>query len=409
VPVSERQLPRWSDVKPLLRARPLELNPTSRRLAHALTIADLRTAARRRVPRAVFDYTDGAAEGEISLGRARRMFQTLEFSPSVLHDVSEVDTSTTVLGSAAAAPFAFAPTGFTRLMHHEGERAVARVAERHAIPYALSTMGTTSIEDLAAAAPAARKWFQLYVWRDRTAGEELMARARAAGFEALMLTVDVPVAGNRLRDVRNGFSIPPTLTAGTVADIAAHPAWWVNLLTTKPLTFASLSGWDRTIAELIDELFDPTMTMADLEWVRSCWPGPLIIKGIQSVDDARRMAEAGVQAIVLSNHGGRQLDRAPVPLSLVPEVVDTVGDRTEIWVDTGVMSGADIVAAVALGARTVLVGRAYLYGLMTGGAQGVERATAILQREMRRTMQLLGVRSLAELHRGHVKLRTRQG
>jgi L-lactate dehydrogenase (cytochrome) len=337
------------------------------------------------------------------------MFQTLEFSPSVLHDVSEVDTSTMVLGSASGAPFAFAPTGFTRLMHHEGERAVARVAERHAIPYALSTMGTTSIEDVAAAAPAARKWFQLYVWRDRTAGEELMARARAAGFEALMLTVDVPVAGNRLRDVRNGFSIPPTLTAGTVADIAAHPAWWINLLTTKPLTFASLSGWDRTIAELIDELFDPTMTMADLEWVRSCWPGPLIIKGIQSVDDARRMADAGVQAIVLSNHGGRQLDRAPVPLSLVPEVVDTVGDRTEIWVDTGVMSGADIVAAVALGARAVLIGRAYLYGLMTGGAQGVERATTILQREMRRTMQLLGVRSLAELNRGHVKLRTRQG
>lgn len=236
-----------------------------------------------------------------------------------------------------------------------------------------------------------------------------MVRARAAGFEALMLTVDVPVAGNRLRDVRNGFSIPPTLTAGTLADIAAHPAWWVNLLTTEPLTFASLKGWDRTIAELIDVLFDPTMTMADLEWVRSCWRGPLIIKGIQSVGDARRMADAGVDAIVLSNHGGRQLDRAPVPLSLVAEVVDTVGDTTEVWMDTGVMSGADIVAAVALGARIVLVGRAYLYGLMSGGARGVERATTILQREMRRTMQLLGVRSIAELDRRHVKLPARQG
>ncbi len=403
--MSKRQVPKWSDIKPLLRARPVELNATSRQLAGAMTIADLRTLARARVPRAVFDYTDGAAEGEVSLRRARQMFQALEFSPSVLHDVSGVDTSTTLLGRTSAVPFAFAPTGFTRLMHHEGERAVARVAERHGIPYALSTMGTTSIEDVAAAAPEARKWFQLYVWKDRGAGEELMTRANAAGFEALILTVDVPVAGNRLRDARNGFSIPPALTMRTVTDIATHPAWWVNLLTTAPLTFGSLSGWDRTIAELIDELFDPTMTMRDLEWVRSCWGGPLIIKGVQSVDDARRIAEAGVEAIVLSNHGGRQLDRAPVPLSLVAEVVDAVGDRAEVWVDTGVMSGADIVAGLALGARTVLVGRAYLYGLMAGGERGVERAAGILVREMRRTMQLLGVRSVSELSRRHVRIR----
>ena len=403
--MSKRQLPKWSEIKPLLRTRRVERNATSRRLARAMTIVDLRTVARGRVPRAVFDYTDGAAEGELSLLRARRMFQTLEFSPSVLHDVSGVDTSTTVLGRTSAFPFAFAPTGFTRLMHHEGECAVARVGERHGIPYALSTMGTTSIEDVAAAAPQARKWFQLYVWKDRGAGEALMMRASEAGFEALILTVDVPVAGNRLRDARNGFSIPPTLTVRTVADIATHPAWWANLLTTAPLTFASLSGWHRTIAELIDELFDPTMTMQDLEWVRSCWRGPLIVKGIQSLEDARRMADAGVEAIVLSNHGGRQLDRAPVPLGLVAEVVDAVGDRTEVWVDTGVMSGADIVAAVALGARTVLVGRAYLYGLMAGGERGVERAITILSREMRRTMQLLGVRTVSELGRHHVRLR----
>jgi len=403
--VSERQLPKWPDIRPLLRTRPVELNPTRRRLANALTIADLRSLARRRVPRAVFDYTDGAAEAEISLRRARRMFQTLEFSPSVLQGVSDPDTRTTVLGRASSVPFAFAPTGFTRLMHHEGERAVVRVAERHGIPYALSTMGTTSVEDVAAAAPDARRWFQLYVWNDRSAGAELMSRAKAAGFEALMLTVDVPVAGNRLRDARNGFSIPPTLTMKTLADIATHPAWWANLLTTAPLRFASLAGWDRTIAELIDTLFDPTMTMADLEWVRACWDGPLIIKGIQSVADARRMADAGVDAIVLSNHGGRQLDRAPVPLTLVSEAVDTVGDRTEVWMDTGVMTGADILAAVALGAQNVLVGRAYLYGLMAGGERGVERATAILIREMRRTMQLLGVRSIAELDRRCVKLR----
>jgi L-lactate dehydrogenase (cytochrome) len=402
--VSERQLPKWSEIKPLLRVRSFDPNATNRRLAKALTIADLRAQARRRVPRAAFDYTDGAAEGEISIRRARRLFQTLEFSPSVLHDVSEVDTSSVVLGHPSALPFAFAPTGFTRLMHHEGERAVARVAERWGIPYALSTMATTSIEDVAAAAPGARQWFQLYVWKDRAAGAELMTRARAAGFEALMLTVDVPVAGNRLRDVRNGFSIPPALSLRTLSDIASHPAWWTNLLTTAPLTFASLSGWDRTIAELIDELFDPTMTMTDLEWVRSCWQGPLIVKGIQSLGDARRMADAGVEAIVLSNHGGRQLDRAPVPLSLVPRVVEAVGDRTEVWMDTGVMNGADIVAAIALGARNVLVGRAYLYGLMAGGERGVERAVAILSREIHRTMQLLGVRTIAELNARHVSL-----
>lgn len=402
--MSERQIPKWSELKPLLRSRPIELNLTRRRLDRALSISDLRSVARRRTPRAVFDYTDGAAEAEISLRRARDLFDNLEFCPSVLRDVSAVDTTASLLGRWSALPFCFAPTGFTRMMNHQGECAVVRVAERYGIPYALSTMGTTSIEDVAAAAPNARKWFQLYVWKDRTACEELMTRAKAAGFEALILTVDVPVAGMRLRDIRNGFSIPPALTAKTLLDAATHPAWWINLLTTTPLSFASLRSWDRTVAELIDELFDPTMTIADLEWLRSFWDGPLIIKGIQTVSDARRVADAGADAIVLSNHGGRQLDRAPIPLRLVPEVVDAVGDRTEVWLDTGVMSGADIVASVALGAKTTLVGRAYLYGLMAGGERGVERAAEILSREIRRTMQLLGVRSLSELRPQHVKL-----
>ncbi|HEY6470990.1 MAG TPA: alpha-hydroxy acid oxidase [Candidatus Dormibacteraeota bacterium] len=402
--MSERQIPKWSEIRPLLRAKPFSLNATTRRLERALTIADLRAVARRRAPRAVFDYTDGAAEAEISLQRARRLFRDLEFSPSGLQDVSQVDTTTPILGRESALPFAFAPTGFTRLMHHEGESAVARVAESIGIPYALSTLGTTSIEDVAAAAPSARKWFQLYVWRDRGAGEELMIRAREAGFEALMLTVDAPVSGMRLRDVRNGFSVPPKLTPKTVADIATHPAWWINLLTTRPLTFASLSSWDRTIAELMDELFDPTMTMADLEWVRSLWDGPLIIKGVQTVADALRMADAGVDAVVLSNHGGRQLDRAPVPLRLVPAAVEAVGDRTEVWVDTGIMSGADIVAAIALGANVTMIGRAYLYGLMAGGERGVARAVEILTAEIRRTMKLLGVRSVSELGTQHVRL-----
>ena len=402
--MTDRQVPKWSELKPLLRPKPLELNARKRRLDSALTIWDLRRIAKRRTPTSVFDYTDGAAEGEISLRRARDTFAGLEFRPAILHDVSEVDTTTSYLGTPSALPFSLAPTGFTRMMQHEGERAVARVAERAGIPYSLSTMGTTSIEDVAAAAPRARKWFQLYVWKDRSAGEELMRRARAAGFEALVLTVDVPVAGARLRDARNGFSIPPALTAKTVADAALHPAWWLNLLTTEPLQFASLSQWEGTIADLLNALFDPTMTVKDLEWVRSAWDGPLVIKGIQTLDDARLVLDAGADAIVLSNHGGRQLDRAPVPLRLLPEVREALGPDAEIMVDTGVMSGADVVAALALGASSVMVGRAYLYGLMAGGEQGVQRAVDILTSELRRTMQLLGVRSVADLGPQHVRL-----
>lgn len=402
--MSDRQIPKWSELKPLLRPRRIEVNPTRRRLGRALTIGDLRLVARRRTPRAVFDYTDGAAEGEVSLRRARELFGALEFNPSILHDVAATDTTTTILGRPSGLPFTFAPTGFTRMMHHEGERAVARVAERIGVPYALSTLGTTSIEDVALVAPNARKWFQLYVWRDRAAGEDLMTRAKAAGFEALILTVDVPVAGARLRDARNGFSIPPALTVKTIVGAAMHPAWWINLLSTKPLSFASLSAWDGTVGELIDSLFDPSMTIADLEWLRSFWDGPLIIKGIQTVSDARRVVDAGADAIVLSNHGGRQLDRAPVPLRLVPDVLDAVGDRAEVFLDTGIMNGADIVAAMALGANATMVGRAYLYGLMAGGERGVERASQILTAEIRRTMQLLGARTIDDLSPQHVKL-----
>ncbi|MGH8889709.1 MAG: alpha-hydroxy acid oxidase [Acidothermaceae bacterium] len=402
--MGKRQFPRWAELRPLLRPKPVELNPTDRRLRQALTIEDLRTIARRRTPRSVFDYTDGAAEQEVSLHRARELFRNLEFNPSVLRDVSGLDTTTSILGRPSALPFSFAPTGFTRMMNHEGECAVARVAKKRGVPYALSTLGTTSIEDVAAAAPHGRNWFQLYVWRDRAAGEDLMARAKAAGYEALILTVDAPVAGARLRDLRNGFSIPPALTAKTILGAAMHPAWWINLLTTTPLTFASLHAWDGTVAELMNSLFDPSMTIADLEWVRSCWDGPLILKGIQTVDDARRVVEAGANAVVLSNHGGRQLDRAPVPMRLLPDVVEAIGDRAEICIDTGIMSGADIVAALALGATSTMVGRAYLYGLMAGGERGVDRAADILTGEIRRTMQLLGVRTITELTPQHVKL-----
>ena len=402
---TERRLPRWSELRPLLRPRPLELDPTERRLSRALTIDDLRAAARRRTPRAVFDYTDGAAEAESSARRAREAFQRVEFRPRVLRDVTGVDTTTSVLGRPSALPLAFAPTGFTRMMHHQGERAVVRVAEAVGIPYALSTLGTTSIEDVAAAAPGARRWFQLYVWRDRGAGKELVERAQAAGYEALVLTVDVPVAGARLRDARNGLTIPPSLTLRTVVDAATHPAWWLNLLTTEPLEFATLTSSEGTVAELINRMFDPSLTIRDVEWLRETWSGPLVVKGIQHVDDARMVVDLGADAIVVSNHGGRQLDRAPTPLEVLPEMVEAVGDRAEVLLDGGVRSGADVVAAVALGARACLIGRAYLYGLMAGGERGVRRAVDILASEITRTMQLLGTDSVRGLEPAHVRLR----
>ncbi|MFD4196811.1 MULTISPECIES: alpha-hydroxy acid oxidase [Amycolatopsis] len=403
--MTRRRLPRPSELQQILRPKPVKLNPTDRRLSNAHTIADLRTIARRRTPRAVFDYTDGAAELEDSLRRARQAFRSVEFHPNVLRGVSDVDTSVAVLGEQSALPFAFAPTGFTRMMHHEGERAVVRVAQRERIPYALSTMGTTSIEDVAKAAPHARKWFQLYVWRDHAAGAELMRRAEESGYDTLLLTVDTPVAGARMRDVRNGLTIPPTLTLRTFLDGATHPAWWFNLLTTEPLEFASFGSWDGTVAELINALFDPTLSFDDLAWVRETWKGKLVVKGIQNPDDARDVVKHGADAVVLSNHGGRQLDRAPTPLELLTPTLDAVGGDAEVWVDTGILSGGDIVAAMARGASMCLIGRAYLYGLMAGGERGVQRCVDILRQEIIRTMQLLGVRTIDALQPTHATVR----
>ncbi|WP_116102752.1 alpha-hydroxy acid oxidase [Amycolatopsis thermalba] len=403
--MTRRRLPRPSELQQILRPKPVKLNPTDRRLSNAHTIADLRTIARKRTPRAVFDYTDGAAELEDSLRRARQAFRGVEFHPNVLRGVSDVDTSVTVLGEHSALPFAFAPTGFTRMMHHEGERAVVRVAQRERIPYALSTMGTTSIEDVAKAAPHARKWFQLYVWRDHAAGAELMRRAEESGYDTLLLTVDTPVGGARMRDVRNGLTIPPTLTLRTFLDGAMHPAWWFNLLTTEPLEFASFGSWDGTVAELINSLFDPTLSFDDLAWVRETWRGKLVVKGIQNPDDARDVVKYGADAVVRSNHGGRQLDRAPTPLELLTPTLDTIGDDAEVWVDTGILSGGDIVAAMARGASMCLIGRAYLYGLMAGGERGVQRCVDILRQEIIRTMQLLGVRTISDLQPTHATLR----
>jgi L-lactate dehydrogenase (cytochrome) len=390
-----------------MKFKRVELNAKKRRLASALTIDDLRVIAKRRTPQAPFDYTDGAAEEELTLARARQAFKDIEFHPAILRDVSQVDTSRQVLGLPSALPLAIAPTGFTRMMHTEGEVAGTRAAEKFGIPFTLSTMGTTSVEDVVAASPTGRHWFQLYLWTDRERSMELVSRAEKAGYDTLVVTVDVPVAGARLRDKRNGMSIPPALTAKTIVNAIPRPEWWVNFLTTEPLTFAALSSWGGTVAELIDTMFDPTVTFEDITWIRSVWPGKLVVKGVQTLADAKALTHYGVDGIVLSNHGGRQLDRAPIPFHLLPQVAKEVGSDVEVLIDTGIMSGADVVAAVAMGARSTMIGRAYLYGLMAGGYDGVVRGLEIFTDQIERTMRLLGVVSLDELEPAHVTQLTR--
>jgi len=407
--VTRRQWPQWSELQPLLRPRAIQVDTTARRLARVASIRDLRLLARRRAPRAVFDYADGGAGDEISLRRSRSVYARVEFQPRVLRDVSSLDLTTTILGAPAALPLVFAPTGFTRMMHTEGEPAVARTAARTGIPFALSTMGTTSIERLAAEAPGSRLWFQLYLWRDRGASRDLVARAQQAGYEALVLTVDTPVPGLRLRDVRNGLTLPPSLSVKTFAEGALHARWWFDLVTTEPLEFASLKRFDGTVAELAAQVFDPALSMQDLAWLREIWAGPLVVKGITSAEDARAVVDAGADAVVVSNHGGRQLDRAPTPLEQLPVIVDAVGDRAEVYVDGGILSGADVVAAIALGARAALVGRAYLYGLMAGGERGVQKAAEILAKEVAGTLALLGVTRVVDLRPEHVLLRPEVG
>ena len=407
----KRQLPDIETLKGFMRfSNPMQ-NPAAARLEKAQTIWDLRQIAKKRTPKGPFDYTDGAAEGEVGLRRAYDAFRDVEFQPSVLKDVTHVDTGWDVLGKRVEQPFGIAPTGFTRLMHAAGERAGAAAASAFGVPFALSTLGTTSPEEVRKAAPDARLWFQLYMMKERSRSYELLERAQRQGFDTLLVTVDTPVAGARHRDKRNGMSFPPQLTLKTLLNAAPRPEWWINFLTTEPLEFAAIRDWDGTVGELLDTMFDPSITFEALAEIRSLWQGKFVVKGVQSVEDARKLVDFGVDAIQLSNHGGRQLDRAPVPFRLLPDVVREVGSDVEVHVDTGIMSGADVVAAVAHGARYTQVGRAYLYGLMAGGRAGVNRSLAILSGEVARVMRLLGVASLDELEPRHVtmldNLRTR--
>ena len=398
----QRQFPKPSELKEFMTFKKPSLDFAGNRLEKALTIYDLRKIAKRRTPAAAFDYTDGAAEGEFSMSRARQAFENIEFHPGVLTDVSTVDTTTEVLGGTSAMPFGIAPTGFTRLMQTEGEIAGAGAAGAAGIPFTLSTLGTTSIEDVRAADPNGRLWFQLYVMREREISYGLVERAAKAGFDTLFFTVDTPVAGARLRDKRNGFSIPPHLTMKTLLNAIPRPWWWFDFLTTPKLEFASLSSTGGTVGELLDNAMDPSINYEDLKIIREMWPGKIVIKGVQNLEDSKKLADLGVDGILLSNHGGRQLDRAPVPFHLLPEVVREVGNDVEVMVDTGIMNGADIVASMALGAKFTLIGRAYLYGLMAGGRRGVDRTIEILSDEVRRTMKLLQVHNIAELEPKHV-------
>lgn len=404
----KRRIPSYKELRSLLQFKRFEFNALKRRLSSAYTVSDIRQIAKRRTPSGPFDYVDGAAEEEITISRVKQYFREIEFQPRIFKDVSHSDLRTSLFGKEYRLPFGFAPTGFTRMMHHEGEKAVVRSALRHDIPYALSTVGTTSITALAQAAPEAHRWFQLYLWKDRERSKSFIKTAKEQGYEALILTMDVPTAGNRLRDLKNGMTIPPQLTLRTLLDASYRPAWWFNFLTTEPLTFGFSEENSGIAADIVGQLYDPAVLLDDLKWIKELWGGPLIVKGVQTLEDAQLVVEAGADGIVLSNHGGRQLDRAPIPMRILPQVVDAVGDQALVMLDTGITSGADIVAALAAGADFVWVGRAYLYGLMAGGEAGVDKVVEILEAEIIRTMKLLGVQSVQELNRTHLRLPSSQ-
>jgi L-lactate dehydrogenase (cytochrome) len=390
-------------LRSVMQFRPVELDPVERRLSRAASVADLRAIARRRLPGGVFDYIDGGAEDELTLRRNVAAFRRAELVPRVLRDVSGIDLSATLLGRKLPMPLVVAPTGFTRIASPGGELDVSRAAARAGLPYTLSTMATRSIEEVAAVSRGP-KWLQVYVWRDRGLVKELLSRAAQAGYEAIAITVDTAVLGRRERDVRRGFTMPPQLGPGTLLDGLLHPGWTWAFARAEPITFSNVSGSSApadgravNLAEYTNAQFDPALSWRDLDWFRAQWDGPIVLKGIQSVADARLAADAGVEAIALSNHGGRQLDGSPAILELVPPVADAVGDRVEIICDGGVRRGSDIVKAVALGARACMAGRAFLYGLGAGGERGVDKVVSLLEADMRRTMALTGYRQLSDL------------
>jgi L-lactate dehydrogenase (cytochrome) len=393
----------FETLRTVLRFRELELDPVARRLRGVADIGDLRRIARRRLPRGVFDYIDGGAEDEVTLARNTAAFRELEFRPRVLRDVGVIDTTTQLLGRTLPVPLVLAPTGFTRIVCPEGELAVARAAANADLPYTLSTMSTRSIEEVAAVSHGP-KWFQVYVWKDRELVQSMLDRAKVSGYEAIVITVDTAVLGRRERDVRRGFTLPPRLGLSTLFDGLVHPAWTWAFARSEPIVFANVVGGavddgrdPVSLSEYIGTQFDPSLSWNDVAWFRSRWDGPIVLKGIQSVDDARLAVDNGVDAIAISNHGGRQLDGAPAPIDLVAPVAEAVGGSVEIICDGGVRRGSDIAKALALGATACMVGRPYLYGLAAGGERGVTAVIDHLAEGFARTMSLLGARDVGSL------------
>jgi L-lactate dehydrogenase (cytochrome) len=389
----------------------LTLDPVERRLRKVASVEDFRRIAKRRLPHGVFDYIDGGAEDERSLAHNSAAFGRYEFEPRILRDVSHLDTSTTIFGRQVSMPLILAPTGFTRIAHSQGELAVTRAADRAGVPCSLSTMGTRSIEELAAVSQG-DKWFQIYTWRDRGLVKELVDRSKRAGFTAVWLTVDTAVLGRRERDVRRGMTLPPKIGPGTIIDGAIHPGWTWDFLRNEPITFANVVGLsddDGTsavnLAEHMARQFDPALSWDDVDWLRSIWDGPIVLKGIQTVADAKQAVAMGVDGLGLSNHGGRQLDDAPAPIELVEPVRDEVGGDATIICDGGVRRGSDVVKAIALGADAVSMGRPYLYALGAAGERGVDQLLGFMREGIERTMALTGRRSIAEIDRSLVRRR----
>ena len=357
----------------------------------------------------VFDYLDGGAEDEVTLQRNCTAFGNFALLPRVLVDVSEVSLSTTVLGREVGLPVLLSPTGLSRLFHHQGELAVIPAAARAGTIYSLSSVSSYDIET-AAAASDGPKWFQIYVWKDRTVIRDFIRRCREAGYHALCLTVDLPVLGQRERDLRNGMTMPPRLTPASILDAVIHPDWTWHYLTTPRPVLANVAGIPgkglndiTTQAQHANSQLDPSVTWDDVAWMMEVWRGPFAIKGILSVEDAKQAVATGVHGIIVSNHGGRQLDHTPAPIDVLPEIVAAVGGRAEVILDGGIRRGSDVVKALALGARACMIGRGYLYGLGAAGEAGVNRALELLRAEIRRTMQLLGCTSVQQLNNSYIQ------
>lgn len=401
-------------LRSVVSLKPIERDATKRRLGSAANIDDLRAIAKKRLPAGVFDYIDGAAEDELAMARNASRFSDRTLVPRVLRDVTTIDASVEILGRSAPMPLIIAPTGFPRIAHPEGELATARAAAAHGIPFSLSTMGTRSIEEVADVCNGP-KWYQVYVWRDRELTKDMLERCKERGYEALYITVDTAVLGRRERDVRRGMTLPPKIGLDTFIEGAMRPAWVWDFLRAEPIVFSNVAvstarlnkGTEDgssavTLAEYINSQFDPGLSWDDVAWIRSEWGGPVILKGIQSVADAKIAASEGIEAIALSNHGGRQLDASPAIIDLVAPVADAVGGQTEIYCDGGVRRGSDVVKAIALGATACMIGRPHLYALAAGGEAGVNHMLDFFQSGIEQTMALTGVAAIADIDRSAI-------